>query len=198
MVRNEESYIARSFFHSFRQNLKQGILINVIMLLFGCILAFDYSIVSQMDGTMASVMLVLLLVVAFLYVLVFLYIYPILAKFYNTTRNSFRNAILMAIRHLPYTALMLVISACPLVVFLIPSASAQATILMLLILFGPAVIAYANSHFFVKIFDNYVPNAADAGHEASAEAELSENSGEAAKALTETVDSAAVNGGDPV
>jgi hypothetical protein len=69
---------------------------------------------------------------------------------------------------------------------------------MLLILFGPAVIAYANSHFFVKIFDNYVPNAADAGHEASAEAELSENSGEAAKALTETVDSAAVNGGDPV
>jgi uncharacterized membrane protein YesL len=161
MVRNEESYIGKSFFHSFRQNLKQGILINVIMLLVGGILVFDYSIVSQMEGTLASVMLVSILVLAFLYVLVFLYIYPVLAKFYNTTRNSFRNAILMAIRHLPYTALMLVVCACPFAIFLIPSASAQATVIMLLILFGPAVIAYTNSHFFVKIFDHYVPAVSD-------------------------------------
>ena len=40
MVRNEESYIVRGFFKSFKQNLKQGIVINLIMLwlLFCCIL----------------------------------------------------------------------------------------------------------------------------------------------------------------
>ncbi len=32
MVRNEESYIVRGFFKSFKQNLKQGIVINLIML----------------------------------------------------------------------------------------------------------------------------------------------------------------------
>ena len=33
MVRNEESYIVKGFFKSFKENLKQGILINLIMLL---------------------------------------------------------------------------------------------------------------------------------------------------------------------
>lgn len=40
MVRNEESYIVKSFFKSFKQNFKQATIINLIMLLFGgsCIL----------------------------------------------------------------------------------------------------------------------------------------------------------------
>ena len=44
MVRNEESYIVRGFFKSFKQNLKQGIVINLIMLAAALLLYFDISI----------------------------------------------------------------------------------------------------------------------------------------------------------
>ena len=89
--------------------------------------------------------------------MVFIYIYPVLAKFYNTTKNTFINAFLMAIRHLPYTLLMLLITALPVAILYIPTFKVQSLVLMLFVLIGFATIAYINSHFFVKIFDNYIP-----------------------------------------
>ena len=89
--------------------------------------------------------------------MILLYVYPLLAKFYNSVKNTFKNAILMAIRHLPYTILMLLICACPILILFIPSFQIQMSLIMLVILFGPAVIAYGNSHFFVRIFDKYIP-----------------------------------------
>ena len=50
MVRNEEAYIAKSFFKSFKQNLKQSIIINLIMLVTGALLYFDLTIAKSMSG----------------------------------------------------------------------------------------------------------------------------------------------------
>lgn len=157
MARNEEAYIIRSFFKSFKDNFKQATIINVIMLIAGALLYFDLSIVNNMQGTMGKVLFVLLFVLVFLYSFIFLYIYPVLAKFYNTIRNTFVNAFLMAIRHLPYTILMLIVTAAPVAVFFIPSAQVQSMVLMLFIMMGASLLAFVNAHFFVKIFDNYVP-----------------------------------------
>ena len=134
MARNEESYVVKGFFHSFKQNLKQGIVIQIIMLLLGIVLAFDLYFCRMMSGQGAVYRIFSYIFVAalFVYTMLFLWIYPVLAKFFNTTKNLFRNSILMSIRHLPYTILMMVIT-----------------------------VAYINSRFFVKLFDNYIPE--DAG-----------------------------------
>lgn len=157
MVRNEESYIVKSFFKSFKENLKQGILINLIMLGVGLLLFMDLNIVKNMTGGLYKALFVIFFAFLFLYALIFLYIYPVLAKFYNTTRNIFVNSFLMAIRHLPYTFLMLIVSLLPIAVLFIPNFQLQSMCVMLTILMGPALIAYINGHFLVKIFDNYVP-----------------------------------------
>lgn len=157
MVRNEEAYIFRSFFKSFKQNFKQATIINVIMLIAAAILYLDTNIARNMGQTAGKVLGMIFAVFTLLYVMILLYVYPVLAKFYNSIKNTFKNALLMAIRHLPFTFLMLVICACPLVIFFIPSIQMQMTLILLFILFGPAVIAYGNSHFFVKIFDKYIP-----------------------------------------
>lgn len=46
------------------------------------------------------------------------YVFPLLAKFVNTVKNTIRNALLMSLRHLPYTILMLLISIAPIVAML--------------------------------------------------------------------------------
>ncbi len=46
MVRNEESYIVKGFFHSFKQNLRQGIIINLILLAIGVLLFLDLRVVA--------------------------------------------------------------------------------------------------------------------------------------------------------
>ena len=159
MARNEESYVVKGFFHSFKQNLKQGIVIQIIMLLLGIVLAFDLYFCRVMSGQGAVYRIFSYIFVAalFVYAMLFLWIYPVLAKFFNTTKNLFRNSILMSIRHLPYTALMILITAAPVLVFFIPSAQVQSMVLLLLVLIGFSGIAYINSFFFVKVFDKYIP-----------------------------------------
>ena len=156
MVRNEEAYIARSFFKSFKENFRQATVINIIMLVIAGVLYVDFRVAKSMPGTASTVFQYLFLIFAILYVMLFTYIYPVLAKFYNSIKNTFRNAILMSVRHLPYTVLMIIVSICPVLVFYIQSARAQSMLLLLLIMVGFALVAYINSFFFVKIFDRYV------------------------------------------
>ena len=97
MVKNEEAYIIKSFFKSFKQNFKQATVINLIMLVLAVILYVDMSIVKQMGQPLGQIMNIIFLAFSVLYVMVFLYIYPVLAKFYNSTRNTFINAVLMSV-----------------------------------------------------------------------------------------------------
>ena len=157
VVRNEEAYIFRSFFRSFKQNFKQATVINIIMLAAAALLYIDTNIAGKMGQPAGKILGMIFAAFTLLYVMILLYVYPLLAKFYNSVKNTFKNAILMAIRHLPYTILMLLICACPILILFIPSFQIQMSLIMLVILFGPAVIAYGNSHFFVRIFDKYIP-----------------------------------------
>lgn len=157
MIRNEEAYIFRSFFKSFKQNFRQATVINLIMLAAAFVLYLDTKIVGGMETSTGKVLGIIFALFTLIYLIVFLYVYPLLAKFYNSIKNTFKNAFLMGIRHLPYTFLMLVICACPLLILLIPSFQVLSIMLMLFVLLGPAVIAYCNSWFFVRIFDKYIP-----------------------------------------
>lgn len=192
MVRNEESYIVKGFFHSFKENLKQGIIINIIMLAAFIMLFFDISLVRGMEGTVYKALFYIFLVLLFLSMLIYLYVYPVLAKFYNTIKHTFVNAFLMSIRHLPYSFLMIVISLLPFGILLIPSFRAQSFLIMLFILMGGSVIAYINSFFFVKIFDKYIPEETQeesGDDEWHAEEESEEAAEEKPKELTSAEDS---------
>lgn len=158
MARDEESYIVKSFFHSFRDNLKQAAIIHLIMVALGLLLAFDlyFTRTFQNAGTFYTILTYVFLVGIVIYLMVLTYIYPLLARFYNSIKHTFRNALLMSIRHLPYTILMLVITAAPLVL-MFTVAKAFSLMLLFYSLMGFAVVSYLHSVFFVKIFDNYVP-----------------------------------------
>lgn len=157
MVRNEEAYIVRSFFKSFKQNFKQATIINLIMLLIGVVLYIDLNVSKAMQGGAGQIFQVIFMAFVLIYFILFLYVYPVLARFYNTIKNTIKNALFMAVRHLPYTVVMVLIAACPLLLLLVKSYQIQSTLFVLFLLMGFALIAYCNSFFLVKIFDNYMP-----------------------------------------
>lgn len=157
MVRNEESYIVRSFFKSFKQNFKQATLIHLLALVVGIILFLDLRVSSAMSGMGGQVLHVVFMAFVVIYFVTLLYVYPVLSRFYNSIKNTIINAILMSIRHLPYTAIMAVITLCPLGILFITSYQVVSALLMLMIIMGFGAIAYLNSFFLVKIFDNYMP-----------------------------------------
>ena len=157
-VRNEECYVVKGFFHSFRDNLKQGILIHMIMMFIAAIIFIDmyFGWQIQSDIPLGKIIVGIFSAITVIYLMVFIYIYPLLARFSNTTKNMFLNALLMSIRHLPQTIVMLVLTITPLVImFSHPIILDWGLLICALV--GFSGLATLSSFLFVNIFDKYTP-----------------------------------------
>lgn len=156
MTKNRESYIASSFFRSFRQNFRQATAIWLLILGVGILLFVDFRIAETMDGGIFTVFLYLSGLFALLLSFVYLYVFPVLARFYNSIPRTLLNAFYMSLRHLPYTLLMLIIAALPFTILLL-NVSMALRLLPVYLLFGFSLPIYLNSYFFNRIFRNYMP-----------------------------------------
>ncbi len=156
MIRNEESYIVRGYFKSFKENFRQATIMWLIVVVFMVLLFLDYRILGFSEGKGVRFMTIGITVVSLVGAMILTYLFPILAKFYNTIKNTFLNAFLMSVRHFPQTIVMVAI---PIVAVYISLRSAMilAYALLVWIMFGFALIAYCDSWFLVRIFDNYIP-----------------------------------------
>ena len=156
MAENEEGYIVRGFFKSFRQNFRQATIIWVILLLLGCVLATDLMILRDSTGMILQVMRVFILATFVVYLMEFLYVFPTLARFDNTVRITMKNALFMAILDFPRTIAMAVIVIAAAFISLYNSYTFWYGLLVWILL-GFSTIAYVNSRFLAKIFKKYMP-----------------------------------------
>lgn len=159
MVKNEEGHITKSFFRAFKENFRQSTLIWLMVMFVGALLFGDYLImngklidISAIPDLIRKAMLIMLLVAAFLIALTVRYVFPLLARFDNTIKNTIKNALLISIRHLPFSALLLLIfGAAVAVFFLVPKLWVMYPIIMF------SLVAFVSSFIFVKIFSYYIP-----------------------------------------
>lgn len=174
MIRNEESYIVRGYFKSFKQNFKQSTIMWLIVLVAGFVLYMDYRIMSVMtDVPGHNIILIGIYAVTLLSLFVLQYLFPLVAKFYNSTKNMFRNALLMSIRHLPFTVIMTVIFVGSGIVTFINGYTITYG-LLIWIMGGFAIVSLTNSWFMVRIFDKYIPEATEEKEEEAEEAAATE------------------------
>ena len=149
MAKDEEGYITRSYFKSFKENFKQATVIWIGFLVVGMIMITDLRIVNGgntaeiLSGpALGNVIMVAVFLMGIVILMVGTYIFPILAQFDNTIKNTAKNAFLISIRHLPYTIAMLVITAIPVVlIWFFPA-------LFILVLIMFSATAYFNSKLF--------------------------------------------------
>ena len=108
MAKNEEGNVTKSFFRAFRDNFKQGTVIWLILLFTGILLGGDAYILYHMRFASAlwTIITAVFFVAAAAYAIVLMYIFPLLARFRNTTLSMFKNAIMIGMRFLLCTVLM--------------------------------------------------------------------------------------------
>lgn len=117
MVRKEEGYIIRGFFKAFKENFRQATLIWLIILFAGIILLTDFYVLSRQGGSALFLAVLCLVFVAGIIALFeFVFVFPLLARFDNTIRNTMKNALLLSVRYLPWTVLLTVIMLAPFIV----------------------------------------------------------------------------------
>jgi len=159
MVRDEEGSVSRSYFRSFRQNFRQATLLWLGVLVVLALLVLDIRVLNGMAGRTAPGLLrVGVEILALLGIMVLQYLFPSLARFEASLADTLKNACMMALAHLPKTALMTAAAVGAVWITLINNTTI-AVGLMVWPLIGFSLMAFGNSGILRKIFDNYVPKA---------------------------------------
>ncbi len=159
MVRDEEGSVSRSYFRSFRQNFRQATLLWLGVLVVLALLVLDIRVLNGMTGgTAPGLLRVGVEILALLGIMVLQYLFPSLARFEASLADTLKNACMMALAHLPKTALMTAAAVGAVWITLINNTTI-AVGLMVWPLIGFSLMAFGNSGILRKIFDNYVPKA---------------------------------------
>lgn len=156
MTKDEETYITKEFIRQFKENFKTSTIIWMIMLVIGTVLVFDFYMSRLvLDEVMSKVLQFIFTMVSIVFVFTLTYVFPIIAKFENTIKNTMINSALISIQNLPYTILTIVINLSELLLILLFS-NYWGHILFLYTALGYGLIIYTNSIFFNRVFDKYI------------------------------------------
>lgn len=167
MVRNEDSYIIRSYFKSYRDNFGQSVAIWAIFLVFFVFAFYDiYMLLHDKNSLFPTWMNYLILVVLFLLWCIFLWVFPVESRFVNTVGGTIRNAMIMTVAAFPRTLGMVGLSLIPLLLLYF----AGDKLMPLLIMFGLAGPAYGQAKLFSPFFQRFEPKEEAADSDAMPEA----------------------------
>lgn len=150
VLRGERGYLMTEFFRSFKLNFKRGAMIGIILTVVAIILGVDiYASANNnvMNGKTNAILYGIYISLAILTLSISIYIFPLLSRFEMNTKQLFKAAAIMAIKHLPSTVCMIVVTVAAGfgMIFVLPSA------------FLPGVTALINSLFLERIFKIYMP-----------------------------------------
>lgn len=151
-IKDEEGYITKDFFRSFKENFKQSTIVWIVLLILYMILGAELLTLLRMNTDMANVGIVIAMIPGLLILFIGLYVFPLLSRFENTTKVTVKNALLLSIANIPKTLLALIITiTIPVVCF------SDMKLFPLIPICVFSVVAQLNSSLFYGIFEKLMP-----------------------------------------
>lgn len=155
LVRNEECYIVRDYFKSFKQNFRQGSILGILVMLGAAVLVADYCIISDTNMKYGDILKIGLLITAVIYLMVVMFVFASQAKFDNPIRFTIKNAFLMSVLQFPKTILMIAIHVVPIVIILFVYEAIP--VVLFFGISGPIFLsAFLYNKFFQRMEDNVI------------------------------------------
>ena len=112
LVRDEEGYVHKDFWKSFKMNFVQGFLIELIHVIIGFLLYIDLRASVQwglVQGSQIGVIFVFVVIgVMAIWVAVMLYSFAMLSRYDNNVIVTLKNSLIVSVHHLPQTIIMLI------------------------------------------------------------------------------------------
>lgn len=151
----DDGYIFRMYVKSFKENIKQSIILWLILLVVGTVLSVDvWFWVSQWKLTanaFCKPMIVISVILLVVYALIFTYVWPLQAKFSNKISGTIKNALAMAITHVPETfGIWLILGVVAFAVYMVNIAR------VCVVVIGFSLVAYLQALIFRHVFKPYL------------------------------------------
>ena len=160
-LKEDKSCAFAEFVRIFRENLKKGTILWLILL--GCIgvlAAGFYLVVLVENAVLRMAALLIFCLLFFLTYIAAIYVFPLTAYFENTILGTIRNAIGMGLANLRQTIFCIALTLLPLVLML-ASMKLFVMLLFMLIILGPGAICYGQMCLLLPVFHRYTPGYED-------------------------------------
>ena len=154
IAENEEGYIMRDFLKAFKRDFRQSTIVWCILLGIGAALFVDYRFVQNLPGVMGTIGMVLLGMIVLVYIFEVVFVFPLIARFDNTTINMLKNAVLIPISRLPYAVFVLGLSGMCVFVTLLSRMTIMIGAAVWSVI-GVSIVTYANSLLLRRMFYPY-------------------------------------------
>ena len=152
IVRNEECYITKHFFKSFKENFKQATIIWLIMLFFVAVIAVDLVVMWFSSIVFPDWLKIGIAIVLILLLIAVIHVFPILARFENTIKGTYRNSFFMGFLAFPRSIAMVACWIIPaLIIWYLPQC------IPIVLFFGLSGPAFLNAVFYNPTFKRFEP-----------------------------------------
>ena len=151
MVKNEEGYIFRSFFKAFKENFRQSTILWILFAVLGIIWRIDYSVTGTFPGQLEFIFQAVFMLLGFILLSLVIYSFPLTARYVNPISATLMNALILTVAKLPYTFVMVVVTAGSVLASLWNTTTLMFAIPMWLV-FGGALVAWINSWILRRVF----------------------------------------------
>lgn len=159
MARDEEGYITKDYFKSFKLNFRQSTIIWLISVVFIVILYLDFRFLDLMENK--TFMFATLTAASVLLYCTLLYVFPILSHFENTIKGTVKNAFFMSILALPRTVVMVLVTLLPpAIIFFVLKYGAMGWLIPLVALFWIGAPGYVCAKLYSSVFRRFEPETA--------------------------------------
>ena len=152
MARNEEGGITRGFINAFKDNIKNSTKVWIVMLAFIIFYALDINLIAQgilsEMGEYRIVVEVAVALVIYIFAMVIDYIFPLLARYDASIRDTVKNAFKLVIAFFPRSFMMPIMYIFPISLMLLSDYW-----IPLWLFYGLAVPCYFCSMMLVRIFE---------------------------------------------
>lgn len=154
MCKNEESYLFKSFFKYFKENFKKATLIWGIIVLIVSVLTMDFFILKMWNPQLVKILNILAVALLLLVVMIGSYVFPLTARFENTIGNTLKNAVIISMTRIVYTAPITVLNLLPVCLMFFGGKPLLYGI-RIYVMVGFSLVAYVNSFIFQIVFKRY-------------------------------------------
>lgn len=148
--------VTKNFWKSYRENLKQAIVVELILVAMAVGLYLLYRVTYGIAAGAGAAMRLLFQALFLLFLILISYVFPVLSRFVTTIPVLFRNAMVMGIAHLPKTIVIVILHLAPLLLLFL-RIDWFLVALPLLVALIPGVVASINGPIFAGIFRRYTP-----------------------------------------
>lgn len=146
MVDDEEGYISRDFFKGFKENWKQGTVLEFLTLFCMYAVYLDIQIFEAVEDN-PIIFLIIAMVSGFVFFLCLIYAYPLIARYRNGLLATLKNSFTISRRFFGRTLMLCVVLAVEMIVWFF-----NTTTLFIGFFIGPACVIFTIAGVSLRIF----------------------------------------------